>query len=179
MKIKRIQVKNLGPYVNENVFNFDVTDISKRMVLIGGKNGSGKTTLFNAIKICLYGCVAFGFESNNAKYFAEIEKIINVNEKLQKIGEAEVVIDLLMDDGKYNHTYTFIRSWKIAGKKIAETFTVRKDGNTLSETEKVILRAIFYRYCPPISSVSTSLTAKKLATSCSIAAKTPTLRMRS
>ena len=45
MKIKRIQVKNLGPYVNENVFNFDVTDISKRMVLIGGKNGSGKTTL--------------------------------------------------------------------------------------------------------------------------------------
>ena len=64
------------------------------------QNGAGKTTLFNAIKICLYGCVAYGFESNNAKYFAEIEKIINANEKLQKIGEAEVVIDLLMDDGK-------------------------------------------------------------------------------
>ena len=44
--------------------------------------------------------------------------------------------------------------------------------------KKVILRAIFYRYCPPISSVSTSLTAKKLAISCSTAAKTPTLRMR-
>ena len=101
MKIKRIQVKNIGPYVNENAFDFDVSDITKRMVLIGGKNGAGKTTLFNAIKICLYGCVAYGFESNNAKYFAEIEKIINANEKLQKIGEAEVVIDLLMDDGKY------------------------------------------------------------------------------
>lgn len=106
MKIKRIQVKNIGPYVNENAFDFDVSDITKRMVLIGGKNGAGKTTLFNAIKICLYGCVAYGFESNNAKYFAEIEKIINANEKLQKIGEAEVVIDLLMDDGKYDHTYT-------------------------------------------------------------------------
>lgn len=104
MKIKRIQVKNIGPYVNENAFDFDVSDITKRMVLIGGKNGAGKTTLFNAIKICLYGCVAYGFESNNAKYFAEIEKIINANEKLQKIGEAEVVIDLLMDDGKYDHT---------------------------------------------------------------------------
>ena len=45
------------------------------MVLIGGKNGAGKTTLFNAIKICLYGCVAYGFESNNAKYFAEIRKL--------------------------------------------------------------------------------------------------------
>ena len=55
MKIKRIQVKNIGPYVNENAFDFDVSDITKRMVLIGGKNGAGKTTLFNAIKICLYG----------------------------------------------------------------------------------------------------------------------------
>lgn len=136
MKIKRIQVKNIGPYVNENAFDFDVSDITKRMVLIGGKNGAGKTTLFNAIKICLYGCVAYGFESNNAKYFAEIEKIINANEKLQKIGEAEVVIDLLMDDGKYDHTYTFVRSWRVAGKKIAETFTVYKDGETLSETGK-------------------------------------------
>ena len=45
MKIKRIQVKNIGPYVNENAFDFDVSDITKRMVLIGGKNGAGKTTL--------------------------------------------------------------------------------------------------------------------------------------
>ena len=36
MKIKRIQVKNIGPYVNENAFDFDVSDITKRMVLIGG-----------------------------------------------------------------------------------------------------------------------------------------------
>ena len=61
MKIKRIQVKNIGPYVNENAFDFDVSDITKRMVLIGGKNGAGKTTLFNAIKICLYGCVAYEY----------------------------------------------------------------------------------------------------------------------
>ena len=27
MKIKRIQVKNIGPYVNENAFDFDVSDI--------------------------------------------------------------------------------------------------------------------------------------------------------
>lgn len=148
------------------------------MVLIGGKNGAGKTTLFNAIKICLYGCVAYGFESNNAKYFAEIEKIINANEKLQKIGEAEVVIDLLMDDGKYDHTYTFVRSWRVAGKKIAETFTVYKDGETLSETEKSDFESYLLQTLPPISSASTSLTAKKSVISCSTAAKTPTLRMR-
>lgn len=149
MKIKRIQVKNLGPYVNENAFNFDVSDTTKRMVLIGGKNGAGKTTLFNAIKICLYGCVAYGFESNNAKYFAEIEKIINANEKLQKNGEAEVIIDLLMDDGKYDHTYTFIRTWRIAGKKIAESFAVYKDGIVLSETEKSDFESYLLQTLPP------------------------------
>ena len=149
MKIKRIQVKNIGPYVNENVFHFDVSDTTKRMVLIGGKNGAGKTTLFNAIKICLYGCVAYGFESTNIKYFAEVEKIINANEKLQKIGEAQIIIDLLMDDGKYDHTYTFIRSWKVAGKKIAESFAVYKDGTVLSETEKSDFESYLLQTLPP------------------------------
>lgn len=136
MKIERIQIKNIGPYVDENCFKFDVNNLSKRMVLVGGKNGAGKTTLFNAIKICLYGCVAYGFESNNARYYAEVEKIINTNEKLKKVGEAEVVIDLLFDDGKDNHTYTFFRSWKVAGKKISESFVIYKNGVALSETER-------------------------------------------
>lgn len=149
MKIKRIQVKNIGPYVNKNAFDFDVSDITKRMVLIGGKNGAGKTTLFNAIKICLYGCVAYGFESNNTKYFTEIEKIINANEKLKKIGEAEVIIDLLMDDGKYDHAYTFIRSWRVVGKKITESFAVHKDGTILSETEKSDFESYLLQTLPP------------------------------
>ncbi|MFQ9443831.1 MAG: AAA family ATPase [Vescimonas sp.] len=60
--------KNIGPYVNEKcLLILMYQSITKRMVLIGGKNGAGKTTLFNAIKICLYGCVAYGFESKQRK----------------------------------------------------------------------------------------------------------------
>ena len=128
MKIKKIKINNIGPYVGDNEFDFDVSDNIKRMVLIGGKNGAGKTTLFNAIKVCLYGCVAFGFEINNAKYYAEVEKIINSSEKLKKVGEASVVIELLFDDGKDNHIYTFYRSWKITGKNTYEKFDVYRDG---------------------------------------------------
>ena len=149
MKIERIQIKNIGPYVDENCFKFDVNNLSKRMVLVGGKNGAGKTTLFNAIKICLYGCVAYGFESNNARYYAEVEKIINTNEKLKKVGEAEVVIDLLFDDGKDNHTYTFFRSWKVAGKKISESFVVYKNGVALSETERSDFESYLLQMLPP------------------------------
>ena len=42
MKIQKIKLSNIGPYVNTNEFDFNVSDISKRMVLIGGKNGAGK-----------------------------------------------------------------------------------------------------------------------------------------
>lgn len=148
MKIKTIKIKNMGPYIGENKISFDISDKSKRMVLIGGKNGAGKTTLFNAIKICLYGCVAYGYEANNTKYYEEIEKIINANEKLQN-GEAEVSIELLLDDGKDNHIYRFDRSWKIKGKKISENFKLSKDGEFVSETEKSDFESFLLQIIPP------------------------------
>ena len=148
MKIKTIKIKNIGPYIGENKISFDISDKSKRMVLIGGKNGAGKTTLFNAIKICLYGCAAYGYEANNAKYYEEIEKIINANEKLQN-GEAEVSIELLLDDGKDNHIYKFDRSWKIKGKKISENFKLSKDGEFVSETEKSDFESFLLQIIPP------------------------------
>lgn len=148
MKIKTIKIKNIGPYIGENKISFDICDKSKRMVLIGGKNGAGKTTLFNAIKICLYGCVAYGYEVNNAKYYEEIEKIINANEKLQN-GKAEVSIELLLDDGKDNHIYKFDRGWKIKGKKISEKFKLSKDGEFVSETEKSDFESFLLQIIPP------------------------------
>lgn len=149
MKIERIKVYNIGPYVDTNSFDFNVNDKTKRMVLIGGKNGSGKTTLFNAIKICLYGCVAFGFGSNNATYFDEVRKIINTNEKLKKVGQASVEIKLLFDDGKYNNEYTFNRSWKVSGKKFTEDFILQKNGEVLSETEKSDFESFLLQLLPP------------------------------
>ena len=148
MKIKSIKIKNIGPYVGQNDFSLDISDSSKRMVLIGGKNGAGKTTLFNAIKICLYGCASYGFGTNNARYYEEIEKIINTDEKLEG-GEASVMIDLLLDDGKENHTYTFDRSWKIKRKKMTETFRLLKDGKYISETEKSDFESFLLQIIPP------------------------------
>lgn len=149
MKIKHIKINNIGPYVNDNCFEFDINNGDRRMVLIGGKNGAGKTTLFNAIKICMYGCTAYGLEANNAKYFAEVEKIINSNEKLKKVAEASVIMDILFDDGKYDYVYTFSRSWRISGKKITETFFVYKDGVLLENGEKSDFENYLLQLLPP------------------------------
>lgn len=140
---------NIGPYIDFNVFDFDVSDSTKRMVLIGGKNGAGKTTLFNAIKICIYGCVAYGFEANNSRYYEKVAEIINTNEKIKKAGKASVNIDLLFDDGMYNHIYTFNRAWVISGKKTIEAFTLYKDGIQLSETEKSDFESYLLQMLPP------------------------------
>ena len=149
MKINRIALSNVGPYVGENTFVFDTTDRTKNMVLIGGKNGAGKTTLFKSIKICLYGCTAFGFEANNQKYYSEIEQIINSNEKIKRTGAAFVEMDLLFDDGMYNSIYTFTRSWRISGKRIIEDFSVQKNGSQISESEKEDLKNYLHQLIPP------------------------------
>lgn len=149
MKIQRIKLKNIGPYVDENEFIFTTDNVDKRMVLIGGKNGAGKTTLFNAIKVCLYGCVAFGYETINSKYLSEVDKLINSTVKLQKNSEAEVNLDLLLDDGKYDNVYTFIRKWKIGVKRITEVFEVRKNNRILSVTEREDFKNYILHLLPP------------------------------
>lgn len=149
MKIQRIKLNNIGPYINVNEFDFSIDNPNKRMVLIGGKNGAGKTTLFKAIKLCLYGCIAYGYESINAKYYAEVEKIINANEKLKRVGQAEVSIDLIFDDGKYDNKYTFLRQWKVTGKRISETFDVYKNDQPMSVTEKSDFESYLLHMLPP------------------------------
>lgn len=149
MKIESIQVRNIGPYIGKNVFNFDTSDSIRRMILIGGKNGAGKTTLFNAIKICLYGCVAYGFESKNTHYYEKVAEIINSSEKLKKTETAGVVITLLLDDGMYNHVYTFDRSWTVTGKRTAESFDLYKDGQIVSENEKSDFESFLLQLLPP------------------------------
>lgn len=149
MKIQRIKLLNIGPYVDENEFVFSTNDKEKRMVLIGGKNGAGKTTLFNAIKVCLYGCVAFGYETINSRYLIEIDKLVNSTIKLQKNSEAKVELDLLLDDGKYNYVYTFIRKWKVGLKRITEAFEVRKNNRILSITEKEDFENYILHLLPP------------------------------
>ena len=149
MKIESIQVENIGPYIDQNAFHFDISNNTRRMVLIGGKNGAGKTTLFNAIKICLYGCVAFGFEANNSHYYEKVAEIINTNEKLKKKGKAGVIIKLLLDDGMYNHVYTFDRSWTISGKRIVESFDLYKDDIVVSENEKSDFESFLLQMLPP------------------------------
>lgn len=149
MKITNIQIENLGPYVGINDLAFDVLNNQQKVVLIGGKNGAGKTTLFNAIRIGLYGCRAYGFESNNAKYLEIISQMINTAARIRKEGYARIRISILMDDGKYDYTYTFERSWKLSTKILKEDLVILRNNQAMSEVEKSDFQSYLLQQIPP------------------------------
>lgn len=149
MKITNISIENLGPYIGTNILDFSVNDASRKVVLIGGKNGAGKTTLFNAIRVGLYGCMAYGFESNNSKYLEIISQLINTSARLQKEGHARVSISILMDDGKYDFTYKFVRTWRLDTKNLKEDFVLLRNGEVMSEVEKSDFQSYLLQLIPP------------------------------
>lgn len=135
MKLKKIKLNNIGPYVGENIITFNIDNKDKNITLIGGKNGAGKTTLFTAIKACLYGHKAYGYEAIGQKYYQEILKLINSSIKTQAEAVAQVEIELLVDDGKYNNTYRLVREWTIKSKGIKELCIVYKNNIEIQADE--------------------------------------------
>ena len=149
MKITKISIENLGPYVGENLLHFDIEDPTRNVILIGGKNGAGKTTLFNSIKIGLYGCRAYGFESENAKYLEIISNLINSTAKLERTGIAKIIISILMEDGKDDFRYRFERSWKLTTKNLKEDLRIYRNDIPLDETEKSDFQSYLLQLIPP------------------------------
>ena len=149
MKITNISIENLGPYVGENLLRFDIEDPTRNVILIGGKNGAGKTTLFNSIKIGLYGCRAYGFESENAKYLEIISNLINSTAKLERTGVARIIISILMEDGKDDFRYRFERSWKLSTKNLKEELRIYRNNIPLDETEKSDFQSYLLQLIPP------------------------------
>lgn len=135
MKIKRITLYNIGPYVGKNTFEFSI-DRDKSIVLIGGKNGAGKTTFFKAIKTCLYGCKVWGFDSPGKDYYSLISSLVNFKTTYDNNSCAFIEIELVFDDGKEVDCYTLHREWKKTKMTLVEFFNIHKNGGLIIGTEE-------------------------------------------
>ena len=132
MIINSIKLKNFRSYEDETEFSFSPKD-NKNIVLIGGENGAGKSTLFEAIKLCIYGPMSYGYLGNNSNYLTKIKNNINNNAFKNDIVKCDISISLSFKEGTQVNEYTLNRNWEYINQRIVENFEVIKNGFLLNE----------------------------------------------
>lgn len=129
MKINKLVLKNFRSYEEETVFDFTTTN-DKNIILVGGKNGAGKSTIFEAIKVCIYGPIAYKYQGFNSSYISKIKSNINNNSLKNDSVDAFVSINIELTENTEKNTYTLSREWTYQDKKLNEKFSVYKNYST-------------------------------------------------
>lgn len=124
MKINKVKLYNFSSYEGNNEFDFEITDAEKNIVLIGGKNGAGKTSLFTAIKVALYGPLAYGYVGVNSHYISKIKDLINSKAFQQEIVESEVQITLQLKIERDIRNYVITRKWDYTNQRLTDKTAV-------------------------------------------------------
>ena len=148
MKITKLILNNFSSYEGENIFDF-TTDSNHPIILIGGQNGAGKTSLFTAIKIALYGSLAFGYTGYTSFYTKKIKSFINAKAFQIYNFTAGVSLDLLIERNGELKSYTIERNWTIINKKLDEEFCVKYGKTVLDESERNYFESYLMTIIPP------------------------------
>lgn len=148
MRINRLVLNNFSSFESENEFDFRVED-NKNIILIGGQNGAGKTSLFSAIKIGLYGPLAFGYIGTNSHYIQKVKEYINSNAFQNEVVEASVTIDISIMVERELVDYRIERKWNYIKQRLDEIFNVEKMGIKLSDEEILYFKNYLQTVLPP------------------------------
>lgn len=149
MKINKVKLYNFSSYEGTNEFDFEITDKEKNIVLIGGKNGAGKTSLFTAIKVALYGPLAYGYVGINNHYISKIKDLINSKAFQQDVVLSEVQITLQLKIERDIRNYVITRKWDYTNQKLTEEYTVDRDGKLLNDQELSYFENYLRSIIPP------------------------------
>lgn len=148
MIINSIKLKNFRSYEDETEFSFSPKE-NKNIVLIGGENGAGKSTLFEAIKLCIYGPMSYGYIGINSNYLTKIKNNINNNAFKNDIVKCYISLSLSFKEGTQINEYTLNRNWEYINQKIVESFEVIKNGTILNEDEVNYFNRYLQSVLPP------------------------------
>lgn len=149
MKINKIVLYNFNSYEGLNEFDFVSKDLNKNIILIGGKNGAGKTSLFTAIKVALYGPLAFGYVGINSHYISKIKDCINSKAFQKKNVESRVQITVSLMVEREIKEYEITREWSYKKQKLDEKYYVKLDGELLNNQELSYFQNYLQSLVPP------------------------------
>lgn len=148
MIINSIKLKNFKSYEDETSFDFSPNG-KKNIVLIGGENGAGKSTLFEAIKLCIYGPVIYGYVGQNHNYLTKIKNNINDNAYKNNEIESYISLNISFTEGTQIKDYTLTRSWNYVNQKLTEDFKVFLFDKELNDDELVYFDKFLKSVLPP------------------------------
>lgn len=149
MKINKIKLYNFSSYEGENIIDFSIKDNEKNIILIGGKNGAGKTSLFTAIKVALYGPLAYGYVGANSYYISRIKGLINSKAFQQDKVEAGVQITVSLKMQGEIKEYVITRNWYYLKQKLYENYYVENEKGKLLEQELSYFQNYLQSIVPP------------------------------
>ncbi len=126
--LKRITLKNYGPYADRHQFDFTTTP-SKPIILIGGRNGDGKTTLFESVRLCLYG--SYDFRYPRRQYKERLDKLMH-RDRTERLRDSEsqtsISVEFLMYMSGHIEEFMVERLWRRSKDGISEEMVVKRRG---------------------------------------------------
>lgn len=148
MIINSITLKNFRSYEDKTTFSF-TPKRNKNIVLVGGENGAGKSTLFEAIKLCIYGPITYGYLGLNHNYLTKIKNNINDNAFKNEAIECYVGLSISFKEGTQIKDYYLKRSWNYINQKIHEDFKVSLNDTELNDEDKLYFDKYLKSVIPP------------------------------
>lgn len=130
MIIKKLLLNNFRIF--QGVHQIELTpETNKPIILLGGLNGSGKTSILTAIRLALYGKMAFENVFTQQEYINQLSELIN-KKTLTRHPQNETSIELTFTYNKDGTAsdFTIIRKWTF-GKK--DKLSLLQNGTCLNE----------------------------------------------
>lgn len=147
MQITKLVLDNFSSYEGKTIFDFKVKK-KQPIILIGGLNGAGKTSIFTAIKIALYGPLAFGYTGNNAFYSKKIKGFINDKAFQTQPFTSGISIEIKLKQERETKLYTINRNWNIIDSKIEEEYSIYEGSKLLDDSEKILFESFIFNIIP-------------------------------
>lgn len=104
-------------------------DNPRPIVLFGGLNGAGKTSILSAIRLALYGRLAYGSATQQQEYVDELSALVHNGSSLgEQPNEASVELVFIYNKGGQEAEITVTRAWQ-KGKR--DKLSLQQDGKLI------------------------------------------------